>query len=103
MDAIAKYVFVNGPAWLGSWEGQSSVDICSGITKVDAAHWSKMQDACDSLITRKVHASLIGYAVIGAAAVAYAALQTWCNRLVFAAAAPTIIVRHLEDPSEKPP
>lgn len=53
-----------GPRWLGSWEGQSSEDICSSLTKVDAKQWTQIHDACEDLINRKIKASVIGTAVV---------------------------------------
>jgi len=64
MDTALKYIYIHGPFWLGSWEGLSVADICSGLTKVDALHWSSNSDLCNDLIQRKIHATTIGVSVV---------------------------------------
>jgi len=59
-------VYKHGPLWLGSWEGVSNADICSGLTKVHASHWSTAQEPCEDLIYRKVHATMIGAIAVSA-------------------------------------
>lgn len=74
-----RFVYVHGPSWLGSWEGQSEADICSGLTHVDARHWTLSPDgprACESLLDRKIHATLIGVGVVSGVALAWTAVQT---------------------------
>lgn len=72
-------MYVYGPAWLGSWEGQSTLDICSGLTKVDSAHWALLPDVCKDLIDRKVHATLIGIGSLSALVLVWTCLQTCVN------------------------
>ena len=74
---------MNGPDWLGSWEGQSISDICSGLTKVNAIHWDMDYKACEDLVDRKVHSSLIGFSVIFGAVVAYASISACMNAAFF--------------------
>jgi len=62
--SLVKYVYINGPTWLGSWEGQSLFDICSGLTRVDANHWTHIPEACADLINRKVKANVIGVSIV---------------------------------------
>ena len=69
---------MNGPSWLGSYEGQSALDICSSITKVDAEQWSYMKQACNDLIERKVKSGLIGIGVI----ISFGALWTSMQAIV---------------------
>ena len=64
-------MYINGPTWLGSWEGQSLYDICSGLTRVDASHWLQIPEACADLINRKVKANVIGVSIVSGA------LLTW--------------------------
>lgn len=81
-SATIRFVYVNGPSWLGSWEGQSEADICSGLTHVDAKHWTdgRGAEACDGLLDRKVRATVIGIGALSAAIVAcsgvHAAVQS---------------------------
>lgn len=76
-----RFVYVNGPSWLGSWEGQATSDICSGLTHVDARHWAAASgsEACTDLLDRKVRASVIGVTVVGSVALAWSAIQTLVN------------------------
>jgi hypothetical protein len=71
IESLVRYIFVNGPSWLGSWEGQSVADICSGLTKIDASHWQYLTSPCEQLIDRKVHATIVGLSTVGLAALAW--------------------------------
>jgi hypothetical protein len=76
---FVRFVFVNGPTWLGFYEGQNEHDICSSLTKVDAVHWSQMQTACTTLIDRKVKATLVGLGAIASIVFAWTSLQACAN------------------------
>ena len=78
-----KYVYIHGPKWLGSWEGQSLADICSGITKVDAEHWITISKACSDLVDRKVKAAVIGTLVVIGSAVVWNVLGACMNISMF--------------------
>ena len=82
-QSFVKYVFVNGPSWLGSYEGLSEMDICSSLTKVDAVHWQAMHEACQSLIDRKVRAGLIGVGVLLGFATLWTSMQACANFSMF--------------------
>ncbi len=84
ISSVFKYIFVNGPTWLGSWEGQSISDICSGLTRVNALHWDLDTKACEDLVDRKVHSSLIGASVVFAGIMAYTSMQACMNAFFFA-------------------
>jgi hypothetical protein len=66
---------MNGPTWLGSWEGQSMHDICSSLTRIDAAHWISSSEVCKELIARKIKASAIGIISVLTLAVTWTSLQ----------------------------
>jgi hypothetical protein len=85
IDQIFKYIFVHGPNWLGSWEGQSISDICSGLTKVNSLHWDLDVVACEDLVNRKVHSSVVGAAVVMSALAMYVAMSACANATVNAA------------------
>jgi hypothetical protein len=70
---------MNGPNWLGSWEGQSVHDICSSITGVDASHWTESNKVCLDLVSRKVRASVVGACTILGFATIWAGLQACVN------------------------
>ena len=68
---------------MGSYEGLSEMDICSSLTKVDAVHWQVMNEACKSLIDRKVRAGLIGVGVVIGFATLWTSMQACVNLSVF--------------------
>ncbi len=78
-------MFVYGPNWLGSWEGQSISDICSGLTKVNSVHWDLDSSACEDLVNRKVHSSVIGTTVIFSFVALYVAMTACANATMNAA------------------
>jgi hypothetical protein len=85
-ETLVKYVYVHGPKWLGSWEGQSLSDICSGITHVDAEHWTtnaSISKACLDLVDRKVRAGVIGALVVTGFAVSWNLLSACMNISMF--------------------
>lgn len=83
MHTLLKYFYIHGPRWLGSWEGLSSNDICSSLTKVDANHWTLASDACKDLIDRKVHATFLGLSVVSAALMTLSCIQTANQALAY--------------------
>lgn len=76
---LIRFVYVNGPTWLGLYEGQNEHDICSSLTKVDAEHWTKMQTACTNLIDRKVRSTLVGLGAIASLLMAWTSIQACAN------------------------
>lgn len=85
-ETLVKYVYIHGPKWLGSWEGQSMPDICSGITHVDAQHWTtnvSISNACLDLVNRKVRAGVIGSLVVIGIAVSWNLLSACANMSMF--------------------
>ena len=63
---IVKYVYLNGPAVLGMWNGKPVSDICAALTNVGAQHWRIYAQECNLLIERHVLAYAIGfYLVVG--------------------------------------
>lgn len=78
-----RYVYVHGPSWLGLWEGQQQVDICSSLTQVDAKQWQRIPDACNELVDRKVHASVLGLTLIGGLLLSWSCLQSFAQISVY--------------------
>jgi len=79
IESLSRYLYINGPTWLGSWEGQSLHDICSSITHVDSKHFAVVPQACIDLINRKVKAGLIGATVVVASITFWSLMQTCMN------------------------
>jgi hypothetical protein len=71
-----EYIYVNGPRWLGMWEGLPPRDICTGLTYVPSDAWSVATVECNLLIRRHAHATVVGIAFVsslmGLHAVCYA-------------------------------
>ncbi len=54
-DVISKFlfqVFLEGPNWLGGWNGIPEHDICAACTKTDSGMWIKQRAECTNLINR---------------------------------------------------
>lgn len=83
IQSLFKYIFIHGPNWIGSWEGLGLSDICSGLTKVNSVHWESDTSACEDLVDRKVHSSLIGVSLVAAAVSAYVCMQACMNAAFF--------------------
>ena len=90
-NTMGRYVFVFGPAWLGAWEGQSPADICSGLTRIDATHWSTHEGPCVDLIDRKVHASLVGLSAVTLAILVWHSFGLCCGILRHKIVGPTVL------------
>jgi hypothetical protein len=60
---VLKWVFLNGPNWMGGWAGIPDHDICAASTKTDSAMWNRAAEECNMLIFRLFHAWKIGWYV----------------------------------------
>lgn len=60
---ILRWVFLNGPNWMGCWAGVPNHDICASSTKTDSALWNRTPEECELLILRLFHAWKIGWYV----------------------------------------
>ena len=60
------YLYLNGPAWIGFWEGQSPAGICSTLTAVHDMHWVMLGvSECEMLIERKFEAfAIVVYTIL---------------------------------------
>ena len=60
---MLKWIFLNGPNWMGGWAGVPDHDICAGSTKTDSTMWLRSPDECEILIMRLFDAWKIGWYV----------------------------------------
>ena len=69
-----RFLYLNGPAIMGGWEGHPPADICAQLTHVSPQIWSRelwTKRECAALIDRKVTSHLVGSLVVIAVCALY--------------------------------
>lgn len=55
-----QWIFLNGPARLGLWNGIEKEDACAQLTRVPSDVWKMQTQACDVLLEKEFRAFGIG-------------------------------------------
>ena len=65
------FIYFNGPARLGFWNGKDPQDACSEITRVPAEVWKIQHEACRALLGKDFTAFCIGLGLCASAITLY--------------------------------
>jgi hypothetical protein len=81
---LTRFIYYNGPATLGMWQGIGEPEMCAKLTRVPSDVWQKQSEACSSLLDRDFVAFGIGAGLCVSGLLAWKLLDLCILRMMLA-------------------